>query len=71
VSITKQTSIADAVPSLLSRIPNSAEWGGLEGGGKRSNQVDTCYRYQVGSVVARRQELSDQSGLEGRDQGDL
>ena len=66
-----RVSIVDTLPSLLYRIPNSAEWDGLEGRGERSDQVDTLYGYQVGSVVTRRQELSDQSGHEGWDEGDL
>ena len=59
----------DPLPLLLGRIPNSAEWDGLEGRRKRGDQVDTFYGSQVGSVVTRRQELPDQSGSEGRDQG--
>ena len=57
--------------SLLNRISNSPERDGLEGRGERGNQVDTIHGYQVGSMATRRQELPDQSGYEGRDQGDV
>ena len=66
-----QVSIVDAVPSPPYRISSSAEWDGLERRGERGDQVDTFYGYQVGSVVTRGQKLSDQSGHEGRDEGDL
>jgi len=66
-----QVSIVDAVPLLLYRVSSSPEWDGLEGRRERSHQVNTLYGYQVGSVVTRRQELSDQSGHEGRNEGDL
>ena len=66
-----QVSTVDAVSSLSCRISNSTEWDGLEGRRERSDQVNTFYGYQVGSVVTRRQELSDQSGHEGRDESDF
>ena len=49
------------------RIPGSAKWDGLEGGGRRRDDVDTLHGYQVDPVVTRRKELPDQGGFEGRD----
>ena len=66
---TKQISIADAAPSCLNRISSSPEWDGLEGRGERGDPVHTFHGYQVDSVATRRQELSGQSGHEGRIQG--
>lgn len=62
--------IVDALPSVLNRVPSCAERDGLEGGRERGDQVNTFHGYQVDPVVTRCQELSDQSGLEGREQGD-
>ena len=53
------------------RIPGSAKWDGLEGGGKRRDQVGTFYGYQVDPVVTRREELPDQGGFEGWNPGDV
>lgn len=50
----------------LNRISDRPERGGLEGRREREGHVGTRDRHQVGSVVTRRSELPDQSGLEGR-----
>jgi hypothetical protein len=71
LGVDPRASVVDVPPSFLNRISNSAEWDGLEGRRERGDQVDTLYGCQVGSVVTRRQELPDQSGHEGRDQGDV
>ena len=53
------------------RIPGSAEWDGLEGGGERRDQVDTFHGYQVDPMVTRREKLPDQGGFEGWHQRDV
>ena len=65
-------SVVDA-PSFrfLNRISDRPEWNGLEGRRYGGDQLDTFHGYQVGSMVTRREELSDSSGFEGRDSDQL